>query len=100
MTIDPSKLENAGKGCPARNLASSPDGSAESGPMLKEPVIFPQERESRAARGGAARVQVEGCAADLNREAANMLELQSRQSMGVTPLSISSQAAQTVMKQF
>lgn len=38
--------------------------------------------------------------ADLNREAANLLELLSRQSASATPLSISSKAAQAVLKQF
>ena len=42
----------------------------------------------------------EGAPADLNREAANMLELLARQSDCSTPLSISSKAAQAVLKQF
>ena len=38
--------------------------------------------------------------ADLHREAANMLELQSRQSTSAASLSISSKAAQAVLRQF
>ena len=38
--------------------------------------------------------------ADMNQEGANMLMLQSRQSLGTTSLSMSSQAAQSVLKLF
>ncbi len=38
--------------------------------------------------------------ADMNEEGANMLALQTRQSLGVTALSLSSQAAQSVLKLF
>jgi flagellin-like hook-associated protein FlgL len=38
--------------------------------------------------------------ADMNQEGANMLMLQTRQSLGTTSLSMSSQAAQSVLKLF
>ena len=38
--------------------------------------------------------------ADMNEEGANMLMLQTRQSLGTTSLSMSSQAAQSVLKLF
>ena len=38
--------------------------------------------------------------ADLNEEGANMLMLQTRQSLGTTSLSLASQAAQSVMRLF
>jgi flagellin-like hook-associated protein FlgL len=38
--------------------------------------------------------------ADTNEEGANMLMLQTRQSLGITALSLSSQAAQAVLKLF
>jgi flagellin-like hook-associated protein FlgL len=38
--------------------------------------------------------------ADMNEEGANMLMLQTRQSLGVTALSLSSQAAQAVLRLF
>jgi len=42
----------------------------------------------------------DGAATALSREAANLLELLSRHSMSDTPLSISSKAAQAVLRQF
>jgi len=38
--------------------------------------------------------------ADMNNEGANMLMLQTRQSLGTTALSMSSQAAQSVLRLF
>lgn len=38
--------------------------------------------------------------ADMNQEGANMLMLQTRESLGITALSLSSQAAQSVLKLF
>ncbi len=38
--------------------------------------------------------------ADMNEESANRLMLQTRQSLGTTPLSIASQAAQSVLRLF
>ena len=38
--------------------------------------------------------------ADMNEEGANMLMLQTRQSLGTTALSLSAQAAQSVLKLF
>ncbi|HBG07909.1 MAG: hypothetical protein A2075_19060 [Geobacteraceae bacterium GWC2_58_44] len=65
--------------------------------MTREPS---KVETSQKLRGGNARHQREESPADLNREAANMLELQSRQSSCATPLSISSKAAQAVLRQF
>jgi len=39
-------------------------------------------------------------AADMNEEGANMLMLQTRQSLGTTALSLSAQAAQSVLRLF
>jgi len=38
--------------------------------------------------------------ADMNEEGANLLMLQTRQSLGVTALSLSSQAAQSILRLF
>ncbi|TAN45962.1 MAG: flagellin, partial [Nitrospirae bacterium] len=38
--------------------------------------------------------------ADMNEEGANMLMLQTRQSLGITSLSLASQAAQSVLRMF
>jgi hypothetical protein len=61
---------------------------------------------TRKAAGSAASRELngKGCGkqptADLHREAANMLALQSRQTSSMTSLSISSKAAQAVLRQF
>lgn len=61
---------------------------------------------TRKAAGPVSRTPLEGklcgteTVADLHREAANMLELQSRQSNSGTALSLPSKAAQTVLRQF
>lgn len=63
--------------------------------MTIDPCKLDQAHHSPEARS-----QDEGTPTDLNREAANMLELLARQSDRTTPLSISSKAAQAVLKQF
>jgi hypothetical protein len=104
MTIDPSKVENSRKQSSGKIGVSLQEGSSEKQLVIQAKLLIPEEPgtipETPAALGGNARGLDEESPADLSREAANMLELLSRQSTCVTPLSISSKAAQAVLKQF
>jgi hypothetical protein len=64
-----------------------------------------QSRDGKPAQTADAQVRdrqlpSEEVSVDLRCEGANMLELQARQSVWVTPLGISSKAAQVVLRQF
>jgi hypothetical protein len=76
-------------------------------PEVPEPqpqVVTPADPQPRdpllALKGSAARCRHDVFCIDLLQEGANMLELRMRQSRCLTPLSISSRAAQAILNQF
>ena len=105
MTIDPSKVKMTQRQPEGKISVSSHGGMIEAHHwvILAEGLI-PEEQmrtsTTKQALDGNTRGQDEVAPADLNQEAANMLELMSRQSTRVTALSISSKQAQAVLRQF
>ncbi|HEY5512848.1 MAG TPA: hypothetical protein VIK40_04315 [Geomonas sp.] len=105
MTIEQPKVTR-GKVQRAKLVQSSPLAAGqERRTGMPTKAVSPEEQlttsaEAADALGGADRHQNQDLPVDLVREGANMLELQMRQSMCVTPLSMSSKAAQVVLRQF